>query len=273
MNILVTLDSGYIEPLSTMLCSLLKSNRDEHIRLFIAHSSLGEKDFARLDRVIGSSSCEIYSCRLENGLFSDASTQKRITKETYYRLFAPMFLPECVDRILYIDPDTVVINSLKEFYNTDFDGNMIIGAKHFDGIIDLWNRKRLFIKKSPSYINAGVILMNIEEMRKNFSASRVLEITQKSIPKLFLDDQDVLNILYDGKIKIYDENMINLDERAYSRLNRKMSSKRSAQYVKDNTMIIHFDGKHKPWHKDYSGALGDFYYHYNDLMAQHKEVV
>ena len=265
MNILVTLDSGYINQLCTMLRSLVSSNSDEHITLYVAHSSLTDADFAKIQNAIDGSDCEYKSIKLDNTLFSNASTKKRITKETYYRLFAPLFLPESVDRVLYIDPDTVVINSLKDFYYTDFGSNVIVGAKHFTGLIDIWNRKRLFMRKSPRYINAGVILMNIEELRKDFSPERIHKVVAKKLPRLFLADQDALNILYDGKIKVYDEYKINLDERAFSRKLKEMSLEEALEMVKSSTMIIHYDGKFKPWHDNYEGNLQDFYLQYNNI--------
>lgn len=265
MNILVTLDSGYIEQLCTMLRSLVKSNSDEHITLYVAHSSLTDNDFAKIQKAIDGSDCEYQAIKLDKALFSTASTEKRITKETYYRLFAPLFLPESVNRVLYIDPDTVVINSLQDFYYTDFGSDVIIGAKHFTGFVDCWNRKRLFMKKSPRYINAGVILMNIEELRKDFSTERIHKVVAKKIPKLFLADQDVLNILYDGKIKLYDEYKINLDERSFARKLKDMSLTDAIEMVKSSTMIIHYDGKYKPWQDDYKGHLQDFYLQYNNI--------
>ena len=46
MNILVTLNSGYIQPLTVMLNSLLSSNSNRDFRVFVAHSSLTRRIFA-----------------------------------------------------------------------------------------------------------------------------------------------------------------------------------------------------------------------------------
>lgn len=258
INLLVTLDSGYVNPLCSLIHSLTLSNRTEKFRLFAAHSSLTDEDFEKMEEAACGGDFEICPILLSDALFKGAPTKKRITKETYYRIFAPVYLPEDVDRILYIDPDTVVINSLSEFYNADFGDNLIIGAKHFDGFMDSLNRKRLFMKKSPRYINAGVMLMNIEGMRRSFNEGDVYSIIEKKCPYLFLADQDVINILYDGKIGLYSEFIINLDERTFNRLPRETAF----DFVRENTAIIHYNGKYKPWKPGYKGQLAFLYYEY-----------
>lgn len=262
MNILVTLNSNYVVPLCTMLRSLVKSNSGELINLYVAHSSLTQMDFERIRLAMQDGNTKLYDIKIGEDLFENAPCKKRISKETYYRMFAPLYLPRSVDRILYIDPDTVVINSLKKFYNADFGDAYIIGAKHFDGLIDVWNRGRLGIRHSKSYINAGVMLMNIKKMRLAFDRDKVFNIINKYNRILFLADQDAINILYDGRIKTYTEFKINLDERTFSHMLKKIELSQALDIVRDTTMIVHFNGKYKPWKAGYRGYLSDFYDEY-----------
>lgn len=186
MNILVTLNSGYVLPLCTMLKSLAYSNEGTDIDLYIVHSSLTLADFQKINAATVNSDIALHPIKVDNSLFDNAPTCKRISKETYYRIFASELLPASVDRILYIDPDTVVINRLDDFYNADFKKNAIIGAKHFDGVMDIWNRKRLGIKKSKRYINVGVMLFNLELMRKHFSSESFLTLLKRKSRFCFL---------------------------------------------------------------------------------------
>lgn len=251
INLLVTLNSGYLNPLCAMLCSITKSNPAESFSLYVAHSSLTDDDFTKIHEAVFGYDFKIISIELDNAVFSDAPTEKRITKETYYRIFAPLYLPKEVDRILYIDPDTIVINPLSGFYNSNFKGNSLIAAKHFDGIIDSYNKKRLHMTKTEHYINAGIMLMNIEEMRKCFDKEKVFEIINRKKPKLLLADQDLINILYDGKIDLESEFIINLDERTY----KKLPKSTAMDIVRKNTIIVHYNGKYKPWKPNYKGCL------------------
>ena len=233
--------------------------------MYIVHSSLTIADFRKINSVTKNTNIKFHPIKVDNSLFDSAPTCKRISKETYYRIFASELLPSNLDRILYIDPDTVVINRLDDFYKSDFNGNVLIAAKHFDGTMDSWNRKRLGIKKSKRYVNAGIMLFNLDLMRKIFSAERVFEIIKKKKSILFLADQDVINIMYDGLIGLYDEYVINLDERCFARLLKKMPLEKAMEYANEHTDIIHFNGKYKPWESGYKGVLDGYWHYYNRM--------
>lgn len=267
LNLLVTLNRGYMGPLCTMLRSLAKTNSSECINLYVAHSSLEPPDFTQIKEALGTSDSEVYPIRIDEKLFRQAPTKKRISKETYYRIFAPFYLPRSVDRILYIDPDTVILNSLRSFYSADFGGNLIIGAKHFDGFIDKWNRFRLTLRKSDHYINAGVMLMNIEKMREFLTEEKIFSCIRKNYFRLYLADQDTINILFDGRIAVYPESIINLDERCFKNLTDTMPEKKAYEYVEQNTLIVHFDGREKPWQSVYNGKLKKYYDMYCDTCS------
>lgn len=92
---------------------------------------------------------------------------KRYTKAMYYRLLAAKLLPVDLDRILYIDPDTLFINSVTKLYHMDFKGRLFAGASHGGllGVSDYINRIRLSTYESEGYFNSGVLLMNLPAMR------------------------------------------------------------------------------------------------------------
>ncbi len=267
MNILVTIDSNYVFPLCIMLRSLIDTNKNHPVELYVAHSSLTDFDKSTINSELENTLVTAHYITLNDSLFENAPTKKRISKETYYRLFAPIYLPSSVERILYIDPDTIILNSLNQFYSSDFEGNLIIGAKHFDGLIDLWNRRRLFMKRSKKYINAGIMLLNIAQMRKRFTTGRVYEVIRKYSRILFLADQDAINIIYDGKIKTATEFKINLDERTFSHILKKCTLDEAMDFVKANTLIVHYNGKYKPWKNGYKGSLKCLWDKYNYIDA------
>lgn len=271
MNLLVTLDSGYIHPLCTMLRSLVENNPRECINLYVAHSSLTVQDFNQIKFALGNSDTEVYPIKVDDALFDRAPTKSRITKETYYRILAPLYLPKSVDKILYIDPDTVILNSLRSFYSADFGNDLIIAAKHFDGFVDNWNKFRLTLLKSKHYINAGVMLMNIDKMREFITAQKVFDCVERNYLRLFLADQDVINILFDGRISTYCEYAINLDERCFSRMLKYMTAGEALSFVEKNTIIVHYNGKEKPWNKKYNGNLKSFFDMYSKPALNKKE--
>ena len=75
----------------------------------------------------------------------------------YFRIFAAKYLPKDIDRVLYLDADTLVINKLDELYNMDFEGNYFIAATHVRKMLHKFNEIRLGIEKDEPYINTGVL--------------------------------------------------------------------------------------------------------------------
>mgnify|MGYP000340970466 CR=1 FL=1 len=130
MNILVTLNSGYIQPLTVMLNSLLSSNSNRDFRVFVAHSSLTREDFRYLEEHVPMDRCELVNIQVPHTMFADAPVLERLPKETYYRLFAAQLLPREVNRVLYLDPDLVVVHSIDQLYRLDFKGNLFAAASH-----------------------------------------------------------------------------------------------------------------------------------------------
>lgn len=257
MNLLVTLNSNYIYPLCVLLRSVKATNQTTKFDIYIAHSSLTENDFKEIDANINEN-MTIHSIVVDENVFNGAPILSRISKETYYRLLLDSYLPKEVDRILYIDPDTVVINSLDEFYNIDFKGKVIAAAPHTYGLVELANVIRLGLGKNSHYVNAGVILVDVDAWRKTITTSEIVDFVARNIKKLKLSDQDAINMIFDGKILFVDERKYNLDEKTFSHYS--VMRKISMDWVEKNTVIVHFNGSKKPWAaKKYRGKLGGYF--------------
>ena len=260
MNILVTLNSGYIGPLSVMLKSIMINEPDEEIHLYVAHSPLTEKDFDIIDRVIDKTRTTVHPVAVSPSLLEHAPVLKRISKETYYRLLVLDIIPVDVERILYMDPDIVVNKSMRELYNVDFNGSIIAGAGHTAGCVEWYNKKRLAMPENSHYVNAGVLMFNLAEMRKFCTTQDIFDYIEKNLKKLWLSDQDVINGMFGGRTVYFDTRVFNLDEKVFRR-----ERKIDLAWVRKNTSIIHYNGSDKPWKEKYKGKMAEFYFYYKAL--------
>lgn len=188
MNILVTLDANYIRPLSVMLHSLVRADKCPKFDLYIAHSSLTDENINSIFRGIDRSRFNVHSIRLSHELNADAPTEDRITKETYYRLTAHEFLPAELDRILYIDPDTLILNPISDLYNMELGGFCFAGASHTHGVVEDINHLRLDMPEDSRYINAGVLMMNLDELRRSYTSKELFDYIDKNADNLPLGD-------------------------------------------------------------------------------------
>jgi len=261
INILVTLNANYIPPLKVLLYSLFTKNRDDTFTIYLIHSSLKDEELADLQNFISHFGQHFHPITIHNEEFKDAPVFRHYTVEMYYRLAAHQFLPETVERVLYLDPDIVNINPIRAFYETDFEGNLFIAAEHehTTKIVMPLNRLRLKTPGAKGYYNTGVMLMNIPLMRELVHLEDIYHFIRENKLFLILPDQDVMNALYWDKIKAVDPYRYNYDARYYELTRLYPSYKNDLKWIKQNTLFIHYCGKDKPWHDSYKGTLGFFY--------------
>ncbi|MCM1363684.1 MAG: glycosyltransferase family 8 protein [Faecalibacterium sp.] len=263
MNLLVTLNSNYITPLCVMLKSLMLSNPNGNFDLYVAHSSLTENDFNLIDKSIDKCRTAVHSIEVDPKILDSAPVLKRISKETYYRLLITDYLPKEVDRILYIDPDTVVINDISEFYNIDFGDCVLAAASHTGPFREFLNRPRFRYPKGHRYFNAGIIMFNVDMMRKLVNINDIFDYIRRHEKWLFLADQDVLNGMFNDKTLFVDECIYNLDEKTVSHNKKRVTD---LDWVRKNTVIVHFNGSYKPWKPNYRGILAPLYFEYKEQL-------
>lgn len=259
-NVLVTLDRNYLKVLRTMLYSLSQSDSTGIFTVYVAHNSLTEDDFAALQAVLPRT--ELIDVPLSEEMFQDAPISDRYPKEMYYRLFAAQYLPQELDRILYLDPDLVVINSLRSLYEVDFGDNLFAAASHIESrTFKNFNRRRLHLSEQARYINSGVMMMNLSLLRTQQDPQQIYQFIEEHKNTLLLPDQDVVNALYADRTIFLDPLIYNLGEK-YLRLKNlhlPKEEKLGIDWVRQHTAIIHYYGRNKPWKEGYHGKLGIFY--------------
>ncbi|WP_346917568.1 glycosyltransferase [Clostridium sp.] len=116
--------------------------------------------------------------------------------------------------------------------------------------------------KDSAYINSGVILMNLELLRKYQDFQQVFDYIEKFKNRLLLPDQDVLSGLYGSKSKTVESIVYNISDRYLARYNldpENWIQKLDLNWIRKNTVIIHYCGKNKPWKNNYLGILDVFY--------------
>lgn len=255
LNMLVTIDKKYVEPLIVMMNAYGELHSGTATRLFVAHSSLDEADVARIRDGIRYDNIEVINIPVTESWFKDTPVIERLPEESFYRITAFEFLPKDVERCLYLDADIIIRKSLLPLYNTELGDNYIAAASHTYKMKNGFNLLRLNIGDNDRYLNSGVMLMNIAAIRRDFTVEQILEKLNENIQLLWLGDQDLINILFGGKALLIDERIWNLDERTLKHYGKRFS----LAEVDAQTAIVHYNGKHKPWLEGYKGKLDVFY--------------
>lgn len=257
INLLVTIDKNYIPYMNVMISSMLFSNPENYFYIYIIQSSLAEEDVSETRKIAGNRA-EVILINADEVNLENAPTTSRYPKEIYYRIFAAKYLPEKLDRILYLDPDIIVNGSLNELYNINMDGMYFAAASHNGNIMRKVNEIRLDMEDDSPYINSGVMMINLSLLRKEQNYEEVFEFINKHKNHLILPDQDIISSLYGGKIIPLDTYKYNMTERKF-RIHSKTEGGLDLEWVRNNSVIIHFCGRNKPWKNNYFGKLNVFY--------------
>lgn len=270
VNILVTLDENYIPYLNVMLASLLYSNRDCCFDVYLLHSSIKEENVTETRKLLENHG-KLIMINAQNIGLEGAPTTSRYPQEIYYRIFAARYLPKTLDRILYLDPDIIVNGSLKKLYMLPMDEYYFAAASHTGGFLRKVNSIRLDMDEDSQYINSGVMLMNLELLRKEQNYDDVFRFIEKRKKFLVLPDQDIISSLYGSKIYALDSFRYNMTEKLYKR-HAPFEKDINIDWVRKHSVIIHYCGRNKPWRENYSGQLDVFYKETLDRMRINKTV-
>jgi glycosyltransferase, family 8 len=265
MDILVTLDDGYMPQLRVMLTSLYISNPDLKCRIYLLHSGIPEDHLSELGLSLQKIGYQLFPINIDEGLFENAPVTKQYPKEMYYRLLAAQILPAELDKVLYLDPDILVINSLRPLWELDLKDRLFAAASH-TGKTELANNINKFrLGTDQKYYNSGVLLMNLSLCRSEIVPEEIFSFVREHTLNLLLPDQDILNAIYGGRIQEIDDFLWNYDARNYNNYFLRSAGEADLEWVIKNTSILHFCGKAKPWKPHYTHRFGILYRHYMQL--------
>lgn len=248
-----------------MLKSLFINNPKEKFSIYLMHSSIKKEELLHINEFIDKNGHQLFIITIQEEYFNDAPVMLHYTKEMYYRLLAFKFLPSNLDKILYLDPDIIVINEIRKLYDVELSEYLYAASFHNRISIKEVNKLRLFPYDIEEYFNSGVLLMNLTLHREKIDEKEIYEFVKKNRSRLVLPDQDIINALYSKQIKKVDEILFNYDPRYYRYYKIVSKGAIDMDYVIYNTSIIHFCGKKKPWNKNYTGKFYSLYKHYEKL--------
>ncbi len=262
-NILLTFNKGYIKQAIVLLKSLLRTHPDALFDVYVMNIGLTGEDYAQLENAIAHLNqgrlC-FYDVKVSVEALKHAPISKRYPKEMYFRIFAARFLPEHLDRILYLDPDLVVINPITGLYSMDLEGCYFVAASHVRKSLQRINAIRLRMEEPGPYINSGVMVIHLAALRKEQRLEQVYGYIKKYKNFLILPDQDIISALYGRYIRLVDPFVYNMSERQWF-FNKGRYPWLSLSWIRKNSVIIHYCGRNKPWKERYLGKLDMFYKH------------
>ena len=200
MNIVYASDDNFAEIMGVSMLSLFENNKDEsEIVAYVLDSDIKDDNREKLELL-----AKQYGRQLVFVSTKDVSGQLNSVKQDrggasqFARLFLSKLLPETCERVLYIDCDTIIRHPIKDLYETDFEGNIICGVMD---CISKQHRARLGLKENATYINSGMMLIDLCAWRDQHIEEKIEAVIKKFNGHVPYADQGIVNLALQGRIK------------------------------------------------------------------------
>ena len=212
-----------------------------HYEVFILHSDLTDGDEADIRTALPD--VDFHFVFVDPAMFDGFPESKRYPRQIYYRIAAPLLLPDTLERILYLDADTVIINPLTALYATPFGDAYFMACTHTRKLLEKLNAARLGMDEAAPYINTGVLLYNLPALRADLDMERVRAFADEKQDVFLLPDQDILTALYGDRVHLLDSMVYNLSDRILALHNAELrNAPVDLDWVRAHTVIIHYCG-------------------------------
>ncbi len=241
INVAVSIDRNYVQPLGVMLNSLLV-NTKRNVHICLLHSDLEEEHIAMFGTLISQHDhASIGYHQIKSKEIDGFSGHGHITNVTYYRFLLPQILPTSEDKVIYLDPDLVVLSDIETLWNVELADALLAAVPV------LAAPREKIVAEGEGYFNAGVMLINLRQWRECDVMGKSLETAVSLTDYIELADQDILNVITRHR---WEKLPLCWNKRSDFYLNKGSSiySRDEIETARKDMGIIHFTGPVKPWH-------------------------
>lgn len=243
--VFLTINNAYAPYAAAAIHSLTQhANPKRYYRVYILHDGLSPINRIRL-RSLVTKNVALQFKKMNHNLYLRAIIAYCSRRQKgagdffakavyYYRAFIPMMFP-LRNKAVYIDSDTILRGDIGELYDIDLGDKAL--AAMVDPKVTNIPEFRDYVDKAlrvphNEYVNSGVQVMNLKQMRKCKYLTKMIELIQEYNADLVAPDQDYLNVILRGQIV---------------HLPKEWNAEPSRKLPKD-TKLVHFNLFNKPWH-------------------------
>ena len=226
-------DDNYVNQTVVSMKSALEHN--EQVEFIIMYSKLSAESMQKLGAVGGS----LRLIKMDESQFADLTLSKWVTVQAWFRIKLPD-LCKNLDKILYLDCDTLVRGNLDELFSLDLTGKYLAGVKDVWGVSKYVKRLGM---KSGVYVNSGMLLFNCDYCRKEHFFDKVVDFAKNNAKIIEFCDQDSINKVVDEH-KLVISPKYNLMDTWWRGGYYEFEGEEEAEYLqaKENPVIAHLTG-------------------------------
>ena len=255
ISISYSTDNKYIYPIIVSMISLvINASNKTFYNIYILHTpdfSETSKHFLKTIEKKYPDKCLIIYINMGDK-YNKLQLSYKLSTPAYYRLSLPDILPE-INRIIYLDGDTLVFEDLKELVQFDMKGNVIMG---------FLDRRPYALQsfgfKKATVICSGVLLIDLDGLRKYGYSKKIKDFIDKNKKKLVQHDQTIINVVMQGRISPLPpkygiwgwRNKITAKNHLKRQWPELKYNETEYLYALDHPAIIHYAGKKPFWRQN-----------------------
>jgi lipopolysaccharide biosynthesis glycosyltransferase len=242
--------TAYLPHSAAMLHSVLARNEPQNVHIHFLHGPTFPSDATELlERMVRKNGGRISFLSIPPDWVSGLPTWQYIESPGWYRIFLPELLPD-VDRILYLDADTIVVDSLARLFAIDLSGHYVAAVTNVFQLNHLHRPAALGLDDPRSYFNSGVLVMNLELMRRDGMTSLLREYGRRHAAKLEWLDQDALNVVLGERRRPLHPRWNCMNSVLRFPWSPYVFGAKAVEEARRAPAILHFEGPsiNKPWH-------------------------
>lgn len=240
--IFFAVDDGYIPFLAVTLQSITDHSTEEYYYVIkILYTNISEENKEKINKYTKENiniefvDLNYYIEKVKGKLY----TRDYFSMTTYFRLFISNLYPQ-YNKAIYLDSDIVLLTDVANLYNEDI-GDNLVGAVPDDiiqqnKVFQEYVEKVVGVASYKNYFNAGMLIMNLDQLRKNKFQEKFLYLLE-NVKYSVVQDQDYLNRICKGRVKLLDMTW-NVMPNATKDVNE------------EDIKLIHYNYQYKPWHYD-----------------------
>lgn len=244
----------YLPHAATMLRSMLSQAGELDVHAHLLHGpSMPRDDAQRVVEMVAKAGGTLTLHEIASDQIAGlpAVEHAGIPATMWYRIFLPELLGD-VDRILYVDVDTVAVDSLAPLWETDLGDHYLAAVTN---VWEPWNagyptRLGMPLEGPGAYFNSGVILMNLALMRRDDCTRRLQEWAREHSSEIIWGDQDALNALLGSRRLALHPRWNCMNSILTFPEAEEVFGADAVEEARSNPGIRHFEGPgaNKPWH-------------------------
>lgn len=256
-------DDRYVQHLAVMLQSVIANlGSDRLLAVHILHGGIEERNRLDLLRSLRRDRVSLQFLAAKPETLAGLPLWGRMSVATYYRLLVTGLLPSAVSRAIWLDCDLVVTDDLARLWDMDLAGRHALAVQdHAVPFVSspggVSQYERLGLPADDGYFNAGVMLLDLDLLRRDEIPARAIEYLLQHRDTVVFWDQEALNAVLAGKWGA-------LDPRWNHIANPRGALPHEGQ---DGAWIHHFAGNVKPWAYPTADPSHALYYRYLDQTA------